>query len=124
MPTAQARNSPPVTTKLAIWTHPRSPRLSRLSGWRLRSNPSRVKAWVRPAARNNGPATMPQASNREVRVAALAGRVDCWDMGCSSAAGTAPVPLTRDVGAAARSRTRAVVDGYRFPARRAARALR
>lgn len=31
-PTAQATNSAPVTTKLAIWIHPRSPRLSKLIG--------------------------------------------------------------------------------------------
>ena len=30
--TAQATNSAPVTTKLAIWIHPRSPRLSKLIG--------------------------------------------------------------------------------------------
>ena len=37
---------PPVTTKLVIWSQPRSPRLSRLIGWRPRSKPSRVKAKI------------------------------------------------------------------------------
>jgi hypothetical protein len=36
----------PDTTKLVIWTQPRSPVLSRLAGWRVRSNPSRVRAWI------------------------------------------------------------------------------
>jgi hypothetical protein len=72
MPTAQATHSRPVTTKLAIWIQPSSPRLSRLSGWRRRSNPSRVNAWIKPVARNSGPATTPQASSALVCLVVVA----------------------------------------------------
>lgn len=43
IPSPHATTSRPVTAKLAIWIHPSSPRLSRLSGWRRRSNPRRVR---------------------------------------------------------------------------------
>ena len=61
-PTEPAMNRAPQTTKLATWIQPNSPRLSRLMGWRRRSNPSRVNAWARLTAMNSGPATIAPAS--------------------------------------------------------------
>jgi hypothetical protein len=46
-----------------MWIQPSAPLLSRLSGWRVRSKPSRVSAWVRPEATYSGPAAAAHASN-------------------------------------------------------------
>ena len=47
---------------MAIWIQPYSPRASRLSGCRLRSNPSRVNTCAKDSPRNSGPAAAPAAS--------------------------------------------------------------
>src|SRR6266487_5317578 len=62
-PTATATTITPVTRKLVIWIHPRSPLDSTLAGCRRRSNPSRVNAWASHTATYSGPATTPHPSS-------------------------------------------------------------
>jgi hypothetical protein len=56
-----------VTIRLAVWIQPRSPLAKALQGWRVRSNPVRVRAWARETPTYNGPATTPAASRTVVR---------------------------------------------------------
>src|SRR5439155_4757545 len=61
-PTASATVISPVATKLVIWIQPGPPLLSRLHGWRVRSNPARVSAWASDTRTYTGPAITPYAS--------------------------------------------------------------
>ena len=62
--TRRRRLSSPARTKLALCTQPYGPLASRLSGWRTRSKPSRVRTWTTAVVTKIGPATTPASRAR------------------------------------------------------------
>ena len=68
-PAAPARTSVPVTAKFAVWTWPRGPSASELTGWRDGRYPSLVAPSARNVVTKTGPAARPQYSRPRARLA-------------------------------------------------------
>jgi hypothetical protein len=77
---------------LVIWIHPRSPRLSRLSGCCLGSNPSRVSIWSKAATVNRGPATATRPATLRPRPSRPAGWSCRTRRACTQGAPPGPSP--------------------------------